>query len=99
MTTEVPILSPRSRAMWFFSIPPALQATARVLPYPLVTMVASRDAGGPLNLAGLAQSQIVMFLIGTLGAGLVTTGMVLGRTRSGFGKELLMMLECRFLPR
>lgn len=47
-------------------------------------MVASRGEGGPLNLAGLAQSNTVLFLLGTLGFGLVATGMVHGRSREGF---------------
>ena len=67
-----------------FFLPLALQAASQGLTYPLVAMVASRGAGGPLNLAGLAQANTVMFLLGTFGFGLVATGMVYGRDREGF---------------
>ena len=42
-------------------------------------MVAAHGPGGALNLAGVAQSNILMFLVATLGAGLVTAGMVFAR--------------------
>jgi hypothetical protein len=67
-----------------FFAPLALQAAAQSFTYPLVAMVASRGEGGPLNLAGLAQSNSVMFLLGTLGAGLITTGMVYGKSVEGY---------------
>jgi hypothetical protein len=47
-------------------------------------MVASHGPGGALNLAGVAQANIIMFLVATLGAGLVTAGMVFARTREGY---------------
>jgi hypothetical protein len=49
-------------------------------------MVASRGEGGPLNLAGLAQSNTLMFLLGTMGFGLIATGMVFGKDREGFSR-------------
>ncbi len=61
-----------------------LQAASQGLTYPLVAMVASRGPGGPLDLAGLAQSNTLMYMLGTLGFGLVTTGMVFGRTLEGY---------------
>jgi hypothetical protein len=69
-----------------YFIPLAVQSASQGLTYPLVAMVASRGEGGPLNLAGLAQSNTIMFLLGTLGFGLITTGMVFGKTREGFGQ-------------
>jgi len=69
-----------------FFVPLALQSASQGLTYPLVAMVAARGDGGPLNVAGLAQSNTVMFLLGTLGFGLVTTGMVFGRNREGFAQ-------------
>lgn len=74
---------PSYRQITYYFLPLALQAISQSLTYPLVAMVASRGAGGALNLAGLAQSNIVMFLVGTLGSGLITTGMVYGKSRSG----------------
>jgi hypothetical protein len=67
-----------------FFAPLALQSASQGLTYPLVAMVASRGDGGALNLAGLAQSTTVMFLLGTLGFGLVTTGMVFAKNAGGF---------------
>jgi hypothetical protein len=69
-----------------FFAPLALQSASQGLTYPLVAMVASRGAGGPLNLAGLAQSNTILFMLGTLGFGLVATGMVFGKTREGFAR-------------
>lgn len=76
---------PSYAALARFFAPLALQSASQGLTYPLVAMVASRGEGGPLNLAGLAQSNMVLFLLGTFGFGLVATGMVYGRNREGFG--------------
>ncbi|MGD9211836.1 MAG: hypothetical protein PVI90_13725, partial [Desulfobacteraceae bacterium] len=67
-----------------FFTPLALQAGSQALTYPLVSMVASHGPGGPLNLAGLAQANTVMFMLGTTAFGLVATGMVYARDRGGF---------------
>lgn len=77
-------LVPRKSELLRFYAPIAFQAAAQALTYPLVAMVASRGPGGPLNLAGLAQSNAVLFILGTLGAGLLTTGMIYGGTREGY---------------
>ena len=67
-----------------FFAPLALQAASQGLTYPLVAMVASRGPLGPLALAGLAQSNTLMYMLGTFGFGLVTAGMVFGGTRKGY---------------
>ena len=67
-----------------FFVPLALQATAQAFSHPLVAMVASRGYGGPLNLAGLAQSGTVMFFLGIFSIFYMTTGMVFARTREGY---------------
>jgi hypothetical protein len=84
-------------ALTRFFAPLALQSASQGLTYPLVAMVASRGEGGPLNLAGLAQSNMVMFLLGTLGFGLVATGMVFGRTREGFMQFRSVTMHLAFL--
>jgi hypothetical protein len=71
-------------AMTRFFVPLALQSASQGFTYPLVAMVASRGPGGPLNLAGLAQSNTIMFMLGTLGFGLITTGMVFVRSRESY---------------
>jgi len=67
-----------------FFVPLALQATAQAFTHPLVAMVASRGFGGPLNLAGLAQSSTVMFFLGIFAIYYMTTGMVFAKTRQGY---------------
>jgi hypothetical protein len=47
-------------------------------------MVASRGHGGPLNLAGLAQSSTIMFFLGIFAIYYMTTGMVFAKTREGY---------------
>ena len=82
-------MAPESPTTWKltrFFIPLAVQAVSQALSYPLVAMVASRGAGGPLNLAGLAQSNTVMFFIGMIAISSVTTGMVYAKTREGYEK-------------
>jgi hypothetical protein len=69
-----------------YFVPLALQAASQSLSYPLVAMVASHGPGGTLNLAGVAQSNIVMFLIATMGAGLVTAGLVFAKSRLGYSR-------------
>src|ERR1700690_4265665 len=78
--------APSYRRLTAFFIPLALQSASQSLTYPLVAMVASHGPGGTLNLAGVAQSNIVMFLVGAVGAGLVTAGMVYGKSRLGFSR-------------
>ncbi|MBN2576010.1 MAG: hypothetical protein JXP73_15715 [Deltaproteobacteria bacterium] len=78
------LAAPSHTRLLAYFVPLALQAASQSLTYPLVAMVASHGPGGALNLAGVAQSNIVMFLIATLGAGLVTAGMVFARTRAGY---------------
>jgi len=67
-----------------FFVPLALQAMAQAFSHPLVAMVASRGEGGPLNLAGIAQSGTVMFFLGIFAIYYMTTGMVYARTLEGY---------------
>jgi hypothetical protein len=76
--------APSNRRLFTYFVPLALQAASQSLSYPLIAMVASHGPGGALNLAGVAQANIIMFMVGTLGAGLVTAGMVFARTRQGY---------------
>lgn len=69
-----------------YFIPIALQSAAQSITYPLVAIVATNGTGGPLELAGMAQSNAIMFLLSTIGAGLVTTGMVFAKDIGGYRK-------------
>lgn len=75
-----------------FFVPLALQAASQSLTYPLVAMVASRGEGGPLGLAGLAQSNLVMFFLAMVGAGIPAAGMVFGKNREGWASFARMNL-------
>jgi hypothetical protein len=76
--------SPSLRRLTRFFLPLAMQAASQSLCYPLVGMIATRGPGGPLDLAGLAQSNTVLFFLGMFAISLVPTGMVFGRTREGY---------------
>ncbi len=76
--------APTNWTLTRFFVPLAIQAISQALSYPLVAMVASRGPGGPLNVAGLAQANMVMFFLGIIGISLVTTGMVYAKTREGY---------------
>jgi len=86
-----PSTYPTYRTFTGFFLPLAIQAASQALSYPLVAMVASRGPGGPLNLAGLAQSNTVMFFLGMFAISSVTTGMVYAKTREGYQKFCLMI--------
>jgi hypothetical protein len=91
-----------------FFIPLAVQAASQALCYPLVAMVASRGPGGAINLAGLAQSNIVMFVLGMFAISLVTTGMVYAKSREGYqqfyrvtlmlGLAVILIQACLCIP-
>jgi hypothetical protein len=78
--------TPGTWALVRFFAPVAIQAAAQAFCYPLVAMVASRAAGGPLNLAGMAQSITIMFFLGMFAIYFITTGMVFADSRRGFEK-------------
>jgi hypothetical protein len=75
---------PDARRLVRFFAPLAVQAASQSLCYPLVAMVAARGPGGPLDLAGLAQSNTVLFFLGMFAISLVPTGMVFARTCEGY---------------
>ena len=77
-------LPPDMRRLTRFFLPLAVQAASQSLCYPLVAMVATRGPGGPLDLAGLAQSNTVLFFLGMFAISLVPAGMVFARTREGY---------------
>lgn len=84
--------TPSSWKLVKFFTPVAVQAASQALCYPLVAMVASRGEGGPLNLAGMAQSITVMFFLGMSAIYFITTGMVFATSRQGFKKFQLVVL-------
>lgn len=67
-----------------FFVPLCLQAMSQSLTYPLVGVVVAHGPGGPAEFSAFAQGFMIMFLLGTLGYGLVTTGMVYAKDRIGY---------------
>lgn len=80
------VLMAMNRQFANYFVPLALQSMLQCLTYPLVAMVASRGAGGAIHVAGMAQAHIIVGLILTLTAGMITTGMVYARSRAGFDR-------------
>ncbi len=72
------------RKLTAFFVPLALQTITQGSTHAIVAMVASRGEGGVLNYAGLSQAYKVMFFLGGIGAGLLTAGMVYGKTNKGY---------------
>lgn len=72
------------RQMLAFYFPLMLQAMAQTLTYPLVATVIVRGEYGSTTLAAFAQGQTVMFILGTLGVGLITAGMVYALDKNGY---------------
>ena len=67
-----------------FYLPLMLQAFSQSLTYPLVAGIVTLGSDGVDALTAFSQGQVVMFMIGALGGGLVTTGLVFAKTWYGY---------------
>lgn len=67
-----------------FYIPLLLQAFSQSLSYPLVAGIVTHGAQGVNALTAFSQGLMIMFTIGALGGGLITTGMVFAKTWYGY---------------
>ena len=67
-----------------FYVPLLLQAFSQSLTYPLVAGIVTHGQFGVDGLTAFSQGLMIMFMIGALGGGLVTTGMVFARTWYGY---------------
>lgn len=67
-----------------FYVPLLLQAFSQSLSYPLVAGIVTQDAFGVNALTAFSQGLMIMFMIGALGGGLVTTGLVFAKTWYGY---------------
>ena len=67
-----------------FYLPLLLQAFSQSLTYPLVAGIVTHGAGGVNSLTAFSQGQLVMFIIGAFGLGLITTGLVFAKTWYGY---------------
>ena len=71
------------RAVKFY-IPLVIQSMSQSFTYPLVAAVVAHGAYQAAGLAAFSQGLTMMFVIGAIGGGLLTTGMVFGRDAEGF---------------
>jgi len=67
-----------------FYIPLMLQGFSQSLSYPLVAGIVTHGKSGVDALTAFSQGLMIMFLVGALGLGLVTTGMVFAKTWRGY---------------
>ena len=67
-----------------FYVPLLLQAFSQSLSYPLVAGIVTHGTFGVNALTAFSQGLMIMFMIGAIGGGLVTTGLVFAKTWYGF---------------
>ena len=67
-----------------FYVPLLLQAFSQSLSYPLVAGIVTHGEYGVNALTAFSQGLMIMFMIGAIGGGLITTGMVFARTWYGY---------------
>ena len=67
-----------------FYIPLLLQGFSQSLAYPLVAGIVTHGKFGVDALTAFSQGLMVMFMIGAIGGGLITTGLVFAKTWTGY---------------
>ncbi len=67
-----------------FFVPLLLQGFSQSLSYPLVAGIVTHGEFGVDALTAFSQGQMVMFMIGAIGGGLVATGLVFAKTWMGY---------------
>jgi len=67
-----------------FYVPLLLQGFSQSLAYPLVAGIVTHGELGVDALTAFSQGQMVMFMIGAIGGGLITTGLVFAKTWIGY---------------
>lgn len=88
-----------------FYVPLLLQAFSQCLTYPLVAGIVSHGVYGVDALSAFSQGLMIMFMVGSLGGGLVMTGMVFAKTREGYrafrtlnARMMAVLLAVQCLP-
>lgn len=81
-----------------FFLPLCIQAASQGLTYPLVGVVVSHGIGEAAEYSAFSQGLMIMFFLGTLGYGLITTGMVYAKDKIGFRRftqanTIILLLE------
>lgn len=75
-----------------FFFPLCIQAMSQSLTYPLVGIVVAHGTHGAAEFSAFSQGLMIMFLLGTLGYGLITTGMVYAKDRIGYTRFIRVNL-------
>ena len=83
---------PSVRRLLLFYLPLVVLALSQQLTYPLVGSIVSHGPLGEQEFTAYAVGQQVLFLIGAVGAGLITTGMMFCRSNVGLRNFLRMNL-------
>lgn len=83
MNTDSTAKRPLLGQLSLFYFPLALQAISMSLTYPLVGAVVAHGPYGADEYAIMAQAQAIMFLVGSIGNGLISTGMIFAKTKRG----------------
>ena len=81
---------PSFRRITLFFLPLVVLAVSQSLTYPLVGSIVSHGPLGEQEFTSYAIGQQVLFLIGSLGFGLITTGMMFGKSMGGLRNYLKM---------
>ena len=81
--------TPLYRVLFFF-LPLAVLAVSQSLTYPLVGSIVSRGRLGEQEFTAYAMGQQVLFFLGSVGFGLITTAMMFCRNRRGYRNFLRM---------
>lgn len=81
------------RRLCAFYFPLAVQGISMSLTYPLVGSVVAHGPLGAAEYALLAQAQAIMFLVGSVGNGLVSTGMIFTKTKRGLRNFAVLSLS------
>ena len=81
---------PSFARLTLFFLPLVVLAVSQSLTYPLVGSIVSHGPLGEQEFTAYAIGQQVLFLIGSLGFGLITTGMMFGKSKAGLRNFLTM---------
>lgn len=81
-----------------FFFPLCIQAASQGLTYPLVGGVVAHGAGAAAEYSAFSQGLMILFFLGTLGYGLISTGMVYAKDRVGYRRfiqvnTIVLLLE------
>ena len=81
--------APLHRIFLFF-LPLVVLSVSQSLTYPLVGSIVSHGPGGEQEYASYVMGQQVLFFLGAIGGGLITTAMMFCRNRRGYANYLRM---------